>query len=257
MCSGACNCNCGTATNTQNGSGRVQALVDAVDARGGAQPDSPPVKAGPRVDWHLRGEWFDICSCALPCPCTFAQTPTRGECLFTLVWQIHEGHYANTDLSGLGVVAIGEFKGNMWVGDPNAMMKLMFYIDAKADNDQRRALERIFIGKEGGWPGKFGALIGETRGIEYAPISFDAAADLAYWRAEIPDRVKVGARALTGPTADPSRRVQLINAPGAEVGPGQVATWGVVEDDYAIGFDFSHPYKGGSSKHFPFDWRPE
>ncbi|KYF68674.1 hypothetical protein BE11_10355 [Sorangium cellulosum] len=67
----------------------------------------------------------------------------------------------------------------------------------------------------------------------------------------------VGARALTGPTADPGRRVQLINAPGAEVGPGQVATWGVVEDDLAVGFDFSHPYKGGSSKHFPFDWRPE
>lgn len=257
MCSGACNCNHGTERNAQSGGGRVQALIDAVEGQAGAQPDALPVKAESPADWHLRGEWFDICSCALPCPCTFAQTPTHGDCLFTLVWQIHEGHHAGVDLSGLGVVSIGEFKGNMWVGDPNATMKLMFYIDAKADPDQRRALERIFIGKEGGWPGKFGSLISEVRSIEYAPILFESAADLAHWRAEIPGRVKAGARALTGPTADPNRRVQLINAPGAEVGPGQVATWGVVEDDLAIGFDFSHPYKGGSSKHFPFDWRPE
>lgn len=69
--------------------------------------------------------------------------------------------------------------------------------------------------------------------------------------------MSVGARALTGPTADPGRRVQLINAPGAEVGPGQAATWGVVEADQVGGFDFSRPYRGGSSKHFPFDWRPE
>ena len=136
------------------------------------------VAATPKADWHLRGEWFDVCSCKLPCPCSFAQEPTHGDCLFTLVWQIHEGHYGTTDLSGLGVVALGEFAGNMWVGDPDATMKLMFYIDEKADADQRAALERIFRGDEGGWPGEFGSLISELRGIEYAPINFAAADDL-------------------------------------------------------------------------------
>lgn len=63
--------------------------------------------------------------------------------------------------------------------------------------------------------------------------------------------------ALTGPTADPNRRVTTVNAPGAEVGPGQVATWGVVRKADAVGFDFSHEYLGVSSKHFPFDWRPD
>ncbi len=209
------------------------------------------------MDWHLKGEWFDVCSCALPCPCSFAQTPTYGDCLFTLVWQIHEGHYGDVRLDGLGVVAIGEFAGNMWVGDPNATMKLMFYIDSKGDESQRHALEQIMAGREGGWPGQFGSLISDLREIRYAPITFDAPKDLSYWKAEIPGKVKVGAKALTGPTADPHHRVQLINAPGSEVGPGQVATWGVVQDDHAEGFDFSHPYKGGSSKHFQFDWRPE
>lgn len=209
------------------------------------------------MDWHLRGDWFDVCSCKLPCPCSFAQEPTHGDCLFTLVWHIREGRFAGVDLAGLNVVSLGEFTGNMWVGDPNAMMTLMFYIDAKADANQREALERIFTGKEGGWPAQFASLIADLRGIEYAPISFEAGDDLGYWRAHIPGKVDVRVTALTGPTADPSRRVTTVNAPGAEVGPGQVATWGVVERDDAVGFDWSHDYRGGSSKHFPFDWRPE
>ena len=59
--------------------------------------------------WQLKGDWFDVCSCKLPCPCSFAQEPTHGDCLFTLVWQVHEGHYGTTDLSGLGVVALFGF----------------------------------------------------------------------------------------------------------------------------------------------------
>jgi hypothetical protein len=132
----------------------------------------------------------------------------------------------------------------------------MFSIDEKGDADQRDALERIFTGKDGGWPAEFASLIEELRGIEYAPITFDAADDLAYWRAEIPGKVDLRVEALTGPTSDPSRRVTTTNAPGAEVGPGQVATWGVVKQDHAVGFDWSHEHRGGSSKHFPFDWRP-
>jgi hypothetical protein len=209
------------------------------------------------IDWHLQGDWFDVCSCTLPCPCSFAQEPTHGDCLFTLVWHVRDGHFGSVDLGGLNVISLGEFTGNMWVGDPNAKMRLMFYIDERADEAQREALKRIFTGKEGGWPAEFASLIEDLRGIEYAPISFDAADDLAYWRAEIPGKVDLQVAALTGPTADPTRRVTTANAPGAEVGPGQVATWGVVETDVAVGFTWSSEYRGGSSKHFPFDWRPE
>ncbi len=64
-----------------------------------------------KTRWHLKGEWFDVCSCKLPCPCTFAQEPTHGDCLFTLVWQVHEGYYNDIRLDGFGVVALGEFAG--------------------------------------------------------------------------------------------------------------------------------------------------
>ena len=30
--------------------------------------------------WHLEGDWFDVCKCTVPCPCTFAQAPSEGDC---------------------------------------------------------------------------------------------------------------------------------------------------------------------------------
>ncbi len=30
--------------------------------------------------WHIAGDWFDVCSCDIPCPCEFAQAPTNNVC---------------------------------------------------------------------------------------------------------------------------------------------------------------------------------
>jgi hypothetical protein len=46
------------------------------------------------------------------------------------------------------------------------------------------------------------------------------------------------AEALTGPTTPPGQRVQMINPPGSEVGPGQIATWGSSVDARTEGFGF-------------------
>ena len=36
--------------------------------------------------WRLAGDWFDICSCNIPCPCEFAQAPTNNACTGMLAW---------------------------------------------------------------------------------------------------------------------------------------------------------------------------
>jgi hypothetical protein len=80
------------------------------------------------------------------------------------------------------------------------------------------------------------------------------AGDLAYWRTEIPGKVLANAEALTGPTTPPGQRVQLLNPPGSEVGPGQVATWGKATASHADALGFKFDFVGKSSKHIPFDW---
>jgi hypothetical protein len=48
--------------------------------------------------WHIVGDWFDNCSCAVPCPCTFAQAPDNGFCESVLFWHVREGHYGGVKL---------------------------------------------------------------------------------------------------------------------------------------------------------------
>ena len=141
-----------------------------------------------------------------------------------LAYHIREGEYGDVRLDGLNVLAVSQFEGNLWARE--AQLTLGLYIDVRADERQREALQQVFSGQAGGFMATFAELVGEVRGLEFVPITFEVADDLAYWRAAVPGKVVAAAEALSGPTTAPRARVQLLNPPGSEVGPGQVATWG-------------------------------
>ena len=65
-------------------------------------------------EWRLAGDWFDICSCNIPCPCEFAQAPTNNACLGMLVWHIREGTFGDIRLDGFNLLALAGFEGNLW-----------------------------------------------------------------------------------------------------------------------------------------------
>jgi len=206
-------------------------------------------------DWKVSGDWFDVCKCNIPCPCVFAQTPTYGDCEGVLAYHIKNGIYGQTTLDGLNIVTLGYFKGNIWAGETK--FDCAFFFDERADEKQREALKMIFSGKAGGFMAEFAKLLGKVKGMDYAPIKFEIADDFSYWSAEIPGKVFAKAEALTGPTTPSGKRVQTINPPGSEVGPGisgAVATWGKAAADEVDAFDFKWERKGRSSKHIPFEW---
>ena len=161
--------------------------------------------------WNASGDWFDVCKCNIPCPCIFAQTPSYDDCEGVMAYHIKKGQYGETSLDGLNVLMLDYFKGNIWAGETKLDLALFF--DERADEEQRKALNMIFTGKAGGFMRLFANIIGEVRGVEYAPIKFEVAEDLAYWSAEIPGKVIAKAEALTGPMTPPGKRVQIINAP--------------------------------------------
>ena len=204
--------------------------------------------------WNATGDWFDVCKCNIPCPCLFAQTPSDGDCEGVMAYHIKSGQYGEISLDGLNVLILDYFKGNVWAGETKVDIALFF--DERANEEQRKALNMIFTGKAGGFMGQFANLIGEVRGLEYAPIKFEVAEDLAYWSAEIPGKVIAKGEALTGPMTPPGKRVQTINAPGSEVGPGTVASWGtaVVDKVNAPQVRFQWERRDKSSKHITFDW---
>jgi hypothetical protein len=204
--------------------------------------------------WKASGDFFDVCSCNIPCPCTFAQTPTYGDCEAVLAYHIKNGYYGETSLDGLNVLALSYFKGNIWAGETK--VSIASFIDERANQQQREALQMIFTGKAGGFMAEFAKLLGDVRGMNFAPIKFEVADDLSYWNAEIPGKVIAKAEALGGPMTPAGKRVQTLNPPGSEVGPGTVATWGTATTDEvnAPEIRFEWKRKGKSSKHIPFDW---
>ena len=98
--------------------------------------------------WRLAGDWFDICSCDIACPCEFAQAPTNNACEGILAWHVREGAYGDVPLHDLNLVALGAFEGNLWTGEASARMGM--FIDDRADERQREALRAIFAGQAGG-----------------------------------------------------------------------------------------------------------
>ena len=205
--------------------------------------------------WNASGDWFDVCKCSIPCPCVFAQTPTYGDCEGVMAYHIRNGHYGETSLDGLNVLAPMSFKGNIWAGNTKAI--IAFFFDERADEKQREALNMVFTGKAGGFMSEVAKFIGEIRGMDYTPIKFEISDDLSHWSAEIPGKVLAKVEALTGPTTPPGKRVQTINPPGSEVGSGAagaVATWGTAVADEVDAMGFKWEWNGRSSKHIPFDW---
>jgi len=205
--------------------------------------------------WHVRGDWFDVCSCNIPCPCEFAQAPTDNFCEGVLAYHIGAGRYGDAVLDGLNVVMVSRFTGDLW-GGTSEDWEVGVFLDARADDAQRAALESIWSGQAGGWMRGMTRMIKRVRGKAVADIRFELDGELARWRVEIPNLVRAGAAALTGPTADPAHRVQTINPPGSEVGPsGKVATWGASTEAFWNAFGFAQDYVAGrSSKHLPFEW---
>ena len=203
-------------------------------------------------NWWMRGDWFDVCSCNIACPCEFAQPPTNNHCEGVMAYHIREGAYGDVRLDALSIIAVLWFDGNFWT---KTKVTYGIFIDERADESQREAIQSVFSGRAGGFMAKMAGLIGEARRwIEYVPITFEVADDLAYWRAEIPGKVKAFAEALTGPTTPAGARVQLLNPPGSETGPGQICTWGKSTDYQVNAGEFQWNWAGKSSKHIPFDW---
>src|SRR5262245_15415961 len=178
--------------------------------------------------WWMRGDWFDVCSCDIACPCEFAQPPTNSRCEGVLAYHVREGVYGAVRLDVLNVLGVAHFEGNIWAGQ--AKVSLGLFIDARADEPQRQALQMVFSGQAGGFMANFAKLINEVRGIEFVPISFAVADDLAYWRAGSPRRVVASADARTGASTPPGRPVPRLHPPGSSVAPCQKPTSGQTVD---------------------------
>ena len=105
------------------------------------------------LPWHLSGSYLEACNCEAICPCRRiggrqGGRSTYGVCLGSLSWQIAEGDAGGVDLAGMRAVLANRYdddeEGSPW--------SFFLYLDHRADERQREALEGIFLGRLGGTP---------------------------------------------------------------------------------------------------------
>ena len=107
-----------------------------------------PKEVKKEAKWEATGTLLEACSCDVPCPCNFGQSPTRGFCHTVYAYKLKTAEFEGVRLDGL-VVGGGE-------GDKGAFG----FLDSKATEKQRLALQKIALaifGKGGaaGGPRKF------------------------------------------------------------------------------------------------------
>jgi len=97
--------------------------------------------------WSLRGQSIELCSCKMLCPCWLGPAePDQGWCSGALILDIQQGNSNGVDLGGRKVAFAADWPGDFWSGNGTARL----YIDEAANSDQRRELEAILGGKQGG-----------------------------------------------------------------------------------------------------------
>src|SRR5712691_6563411 len=120
------------------------------------------------MSWNLQGTYFETCSCEVVCPCTasLALGADYDRCRVTLVFNVAQGDVEGTDVGGLTVAAVADTPKVMTDGD----WRLGVFIDAAASDEQAEKLGAVFSGALGGPMEALGPLLGESLGVQRAPI---------------------------------------------------------------------------------------
>jgi hypothetical protein len=116
--------------------------------------------------YELRGQFFEACDCYVVCPCWVNEDPDDGYCNGAFGWYVEQGEIDGVDVSGLCAASVSRHDGHRQSGG----WRVVLYVDERASEEQRRALEQVFSGKSGGPLGELGNLTDEVLEVESAAI---------------------------------------------------------------------------------------
>lgn len=146
-------------------------------------------------EWTIKGDYLEACNCDVACQCIWMETPDDDLCTVSLTWHVQEGSYGAVDLSGLNAAwLVNCEEGNPF--DPDVTWPLVVLLDAEAGDDQRTALEDIFLGRAGGI---FGVAVDtHVESVEVATAPFSFSRDDGEFSVEIGDVVAVASAEKNG-----------------------------------------------------------
>lgn len=177
------------------------------------------------IKWAIRAVEFNNCNCSYGCPCQFNGLPTHGHCFAIISLRIDNGHHGTTKLDGLKVVGTFSWPGPIHKGGGEAAL----VIDSRADDAQRNALLRIFLGKDTK-PGAtifqiFSTTLTKVHDPTFADIEFEIDIDKRRARVVVPGQIDMRGEPILNPVTGAEHRVRIDLPNGfeyrlAEIGRG-------------------------------------
>src|SRR5258708_35845613 len=161
--------------------------------------------------WQLAGDYFENCNCKVVCPCLLSTTqpltsrPTEGACEVAFAFHINSGSYDNITLDGLNVAMIARTPGPM----AEVNWSVALYLDERANEQRRQALQAIFSGSAGGPLGALAPLISTVLGAKTVPITFNVTGKRR--SVEIPNIMHLAVHPL--PSLDPNNEIWALHQP--------------------------------------------
>jgi hypothetical protein len=146
--------------------------------------------------WAISGTYLESCNCDPICPCRAiggrkGGRSTHGVCMGALSWEIEDGGTEDVSLAGLRTVLALKYDDD----EPGSPWDYVLFVDDRAEPDQRRLLEAIFLGQLGGTPEQqFPWVFKPSRliGTHAAPIEVDHSEKRGWFRAGKEVTVRVG-----------------------------------------------------------------
>ena len=197
--------------------------------------------------WKLQGQYFENCSCDVPCPCTVSLDlgADRDRCHFFLVFEVEAGDIEGVDVSGLTVAAVGDTPKVMSDGN----WRLGVLIDERASDEQAGKLTAVFAGELGGPMEALAPLVGELLGAERVALEVSHQNGAHHVKVGDDGEIEVTEVVPFGKEDGQSARLVGIFHPAGDDFAIAKATKSNVS---AFGLDFA--YEGRSGFASPFAW---
>jgi hypothetical protein len=122
---------------------------------------------GARAVYRLEGTLLEACSCDVLCPCWIGEDADGGSCNAVNAYHFDKGDIDGVDVSGLNVVYVLHIPKNVLI--PGSW-RLVIFLDARADERQRKAILDVYSGRLGGPLADLAGLVGEVVAVEFAEI---------------------------------------------------------------------------------------
>jgi hypothetical protein len=197
--------------------------------------------------WSIEGDYFENCSCEVPCPCTVSldMGADYDRCNFFLVFTVNSGDVEGVDVSGVTVVAIGETPKVMAEGN----WRLGVLISDNASDEQAEKLGAVFGGQLGGPMEALDPLVAENLGMD--KVSMEVKHENGTHSIKLGDGGEVEVQEVVPfgkENGEPARLVGVFHPAGDDL----TIAKSTKSQMSAFGIDFSAQGKSGFSS--PFAW---